>query len=100
MRTLFLLSLPLLVSSFAPISVVPGRTVSLYSTAEAEAPAPSASDDQIPTNLPSDCGMDYIPLATMLATGELAEADQVRHPSRSTALSLSVVRRFALTPCT
>lgn len=31
----------------------------------------------IPTNLPSDCGMDYIPLATMLATGQLAEADQV-----------------------
>lgn len=33
--------------------------------------------DNIPTNLPSDCGMNYIPLATMLATGQLAEADQV-----------------------
>ncbi|KAG7356490.1 serine/threonine protein kinase [Nitzschia inconspicua] len=33
-------------------------------------------DADIPTNLPSDCGMDYIPLATMLATGQLAEADQ------------------------
>jgi hypothetical protein len=32
---------------------------------------------EIPTNLPSDCGMDYVPLATMLATGQLAEADQV-----------------------
>ena len=31
----------------------------------------------VPTNLPSECGMDYIPLATMLATGQLAEADQV-----------------------
>jgi hypothetical protein len=35
------------------------------------------ADTEIPTNLPSDCGMDYVPLATMLATGQLAEADQV-----------------------
>ena len=35
------------------------------------------ADVEIPTNLPSECGMDYIPLATMLATGQLAEADQV-----------------------
>jgi hypothetical protein len=45
-------------------------------------PATSDSSDvaeyEIPTNLPSDCGMDYVPLATMLATGQLAEADQVR----------------------
>ena len=38
----------------------------------------NTADVEIPTNLPSDCGMDYIPLATMLATGQLAEADQVR----------------------
>lgn len=31
----------------------------------------------IPTNLPSEKGIDYVPLATMLATGQLAEADQV-----------------------
>ena len=31
---------------------------------------------EIPTVLPSDMGMDYVPLATMLATGQLAEADQ------------------------
>ena len=36
------------------------------------------SDVEIPTVLPSDVGMDYVPLATMLATGQLAEADQVR----------------------
>jgi len=30
----------------------------------------------IPTKLPSECGMDYVPLATMLASGDLAEADQ------------------------
>lgn len=30
----------------------------------------------IPTTLPSDCGIDYVPLATMLATGDLKGADQ------------------------
>merc|ERR1712071_546943 len=33
-------------------------------------------DGDIPSVLPSDVGMDYVPLATMLATGQLAEADQ------------------------
>jgi hypothetical protein len=42
-------------------------------TAEVSAMA----DEIIPTNLPSECGMDYVPLATMLASGQLAEADQV-----------------------
>jgi hypothetical protein len=63
----------------------------LYSTAEAaetestaaatgDAETDDSSDDDImiPTNLPSDVGMDYIPLATMLATGQFEEADQVR----------------------
>lgn len=40
--------------------------------------SPDVEDATIPTNLPSEKGMDYIPLATMLATGQLAEADQVR----------------------
>uniref|UniRef100_A0A6U5LK51 Uncharacterized protein n=1 Tax=Corethron hystrix TaxID=216773 RepID=A0A6U5LK51_9STRA len=40
-------------------------------------PDSNVEDVTIPTNLPSDVGMDYIPLATMLATGQLAEADQV-----------------------
>jgi len=35
-----------------------------------------ADEDTIPTNLPSECGMDYVPLATMLATGNYEEADQ------------------------
>mmetsp|Transcript_5283 Transcript_5283/g.5798 ORF Transcript_5283/g.5798 Transcript_5283/m.5798 type:complete len:234 (+) Transcript_5283:183-884(+) len=55
----------------------------LYSTmadsgvppAQADA-SDSVSDDLIPTKLPSDKGMDYVPLATMLASGQLAEADQ------------------------
>jgi len=50
----------------------------------AESGKPPASSDsdmniadvEIPTKLPSDVGMDYVPLATMLATGQLAEADQ------------------------
>lgn len=49
--------------------------------AESGAPPVSAQasdvgDGEIPTYLPSDVGMDYIPLATMLATGQLLEADQ------------------------
>ena len=40
--------------------------------------ATDTEDIEIPRNLPSACGMDYVPLATMLATGQLAEADQVR----------------------
>ena len=39
--------------------------------------ASDVDDAIIPTKLPSDCGMDYVPLATMLAAGNLAEADQV-----------------------
>jgi len=35
-----------------------------------------SDSDDIPTNLPSDVGMDYIPLATLLATGNFEEADQ------------------------
>lgn len=46
--------------------------------ASSEADADATDDIELfPTNLPSDCGMDYIPLATLLATGQLAEADQV-----------------------
>ena len=30
----------------------------------------------IPTYLPSECGIDYVPLATMLATGDFLSADQ------------------------
>lgn len=46
--------------------------------AETATPSDSVEDAEIPTVLPSDVGMDYVPLATMLATGQLAEADQVR----------------------
>lgn len=57
------------------------------STAE-EAPAAAAVQGEtsgsgaqqptrdIPTTLPSECGIDYVPLATMLATGDLKGADQ------------------------
>jgi hypothetical protein len=58
--------------------------VSLASTMADSGVPPTTSEDssnvedyEIPTKLPSDVGMDYIPLATMLATGQLAEADQV-----------------------
>lgn len=51
------------------------------STAE-ETPAAAAASvareptRDIPTTLPSDRGIDYVPLATMLATGDLKGADQ------------------------
>jgi len=45
--------------------------------AHSDATANVKDDVEIPTNLPSDANMDYIPLATLLATGQLAEADQV-----------------------
>mmetsp|Transcript_13441 Transcript_13441/g.37118 ORF Transcript_13441/g.37118 Transcript_13441/m.37118 type:complete len:231 (+) Transcript_13441:92-784(+) len=61
-----------------------GRTAVVVGSTMAESGVPPATSDasegvlesDIPTNMPSDCGMDYIPLATMLATGQLAEADQ------------------------
>lgn len=40
-----------------------------------EAPSTQQSVD-IPTSLPSESGIDYVPLATMLATGDLKGADQ------------------------
>lgn len=36
----------------------------------------SAQEIEIPTYLPSSCNIDYIPLATMLATGDFLGADQ------------------------
>lgn len=85
-----------------------GRTVSrnpiCLAAAEASTMAesgvpPTTSDSSevedldIPTKLPSDVGMDYIPLATMLATGQLAEADQVCFGcSRYSGLSRDSIR--------
>ena len=80
----FTASLPLSRSSSSAVVVVRRATAEAGTMAEAGVPPAhsdeeaSTSDVEIPTHLPSDCGMDYIPLATMLATGQLAEADQVR----------------------
>jgi len=41
-----------------------------------ETAASAVEDSVIPSKLPSDVGMDYVPLATMLATGQILEADQ------------------------
>lgn len=72
--------------SFAPQSNVAvhisSSSSTLFSTMAdsgvppASAEASSVEDELIPTKLPSDVGMDYVPLATMLASGQLAEADQ------------------------
>lgn len=51
--------------------------VTVRSAVEESSAAPKIEEEpEIPTNLPSDMGMDYVPLATMLATGQLEEADQ------------------------
>lgn len=55
-------------------------TTNIFSaTAKSEAPASQGTDSSfgdIPSKLPSDVGMDYVPLATMLATGDFVNADQ------------------------
>lgn len=69
---------PTFVSSSRPTCLHESATM-----ADSGVPAPTsepssiADEVDIPTNLPSDCGKDYIPLATLLAAGQLAEADQV-----------------------
>lgn len=78
-------------SAFTAAPLHRRTTTTLFAAAAtasmAEAGVPPAHSDvtanvkedvEIPTNLPSDANIDYIPLATMLATGQLAEADQVR----------------------
>jgi hypothetical protein len=74
-------------TAFAPRFALTSRPSFLsMSTAAtmAEAGVPPSTSDasevaeiEIPTSLPSEKGIDYVPLATMLATGQLAEADQV-----------------------
>ena len=62
--------------SSLPMSTAETTTANDGTKETAESSSPSSND--IPKNLPSDCGMDYIPLATMLATGDFEKADQVR----------------------
>jgi len=66
----------------SPLFMSEAATVETTSMADAGKPPAESDADanvadvEIPTKLPSDVGMDYVPLATMLATGQLAEADQ------------------------
>jgi hypothetical protein len=80
-----LVLLCLVASQATAFSVTTGTSrhaVSLYSTTAIEEPVDGATGSMvdetpdIPTNLPSEKGMDYVPLATMLATGQFQEADQ------------------------
>jgi len=73
------------VESFTTPSITFGvshDTSSLFTTMAESGVPPTQSEasdvelSDIPTNLPSDVGMDYVPLATMLASGEFNEADQ------------------------
>jgi len=76
------------VSAFAPqcnnvVARAPSSTSAIFSTmADSGVPptesAPAdTSDEMLPTNLPSDVGFDYVPLASSLAAGDLTEADQI-----------------------
>lgn len=62
----------------ATTDVAPAMASSGVPPAHSDASEANVAEAEIPTNLPSAVGKDYVPLATMLATGELAEADQVR----------------------
>jgi len=62
----------------APTGSFQRNSISAFLTTTDDSSVERVSDsDDIPTNLPSDVGMDYIPLATLLATGNFEEADQV-----------------------
>jgi hypothetical protein len=68
-------------TTFTPLWVATDPITDLSEESAIDAVSESdISDVTIPTNLPSDCGMDYVPLASMLATGQLVEADQVCYP--------------------
>ena len=92
-RLLTLLAIALVseVLSFAPQCNIASRTTAapngLFSTESAE--ATGVDDTLIPTKLPSDVGMDYVPLATMLASGQYEEADQVSSILMSKSRQLS-----------
>lgn len=60
-----------------PVGSIERSPIPAFSTATDDSAVGSVSNsDDIPTNLPSDVGKDYVPLATLLATGNFEEADQ------------------------
>lgn len=67
----------------SPAATIAAPTTALYSTMADSGVPPATSvgeveDGILPTKLPSDVGFDYVPLASALAAGDLAQADQVR----------------------
>ena len=52
------------------------ESVTVNSVVEAVEESSSENEIAVPTYLPSEKGIDYIPLATMLATGDFLAADQ------------------------
>ena len=84
---ILLLSAAAAANAFVPLPMTRSGGVAVFSTAAEEpvAAEPAKKDKDIPKKLPSDCGKDYVPLATMLATGDFKEADQVRRSPLSRA---------------
>lgn len=82
---------PTCLARSAPVAPLSRTTTFVSAMADSGAPPTESTESEvaegdIPKNLPSDVGMDYVPLATMLATGQLLEADQVRFHRRTTIL--------------
>lgn len=72
---------PTCLARSAPVAPLSRTTTFVSAMADSGAPPTESTESEvaegdIPKNLPSDVGMDYVPLATMLATGQLLEADQ------------------------
>jgi hypothetical protein len=66
----------------SPAATIAAPTTALYSTMADSGVPPATSvgeveDGILPTKLPSDVGFDYVPLASALAAGDLAQADQI-----------------------
>ena len=73
--SLTLLALLASVSAFVPQASLSRNTRLFDAPPQTASPSGTVEDAIIPTKLPSAVGKDYVPLATMLATGQLAEAD-------------------------
>ena len=75
-RAIFILWLAILSAvldvalGFQPRLVVQRSKLSTFMSSETSEDA-DVSSVEIPTYLPSSCGVDYVPLATMLATGKI-----------------------------
>lgn len=67
----------LLADAFVPLIGLRPTTSSVLFDSSTVDERKTSDEVEIPTTLPSAIGKDYVPLATMLATGDFKSADQV-----------------------